>query len=525
MQRGRKGVPPGPVGLRLGQKRDKLNKPYLVLEIFPGRLGLVFGIAAVITYFAAAYALYQWREIKMGDYNQIGYADVLIAPFNMANLREKQGKSQIAMGKDAFKEQDWRVAYQNLQNGLRLYPSDQEARLLYAFLENAHGNHEKATRLLIDGLKYGYPESKEYLTVLFKIMQQSQNLPDLERAAAMLLTLPEIQEHPIRKYGVLKNLLRVQLLNKQFLEALDTAEQINTDPDSPYHAHDAIALALTKLGRGDEALEYIESLEENTRNHPQFLILKADACRSLDQRDKSIDILKSVFRLHPHAASPQQYAILMMLIEGDERNADLFLELYLNLNARQPAALTELATKLTDLPDSGMVKRIYDYTLANQMRNALTMEFLLAQAYLTEGQWGLAREVYDTWTAKLPENYDNENVDYFGYILDAVHDPGTATHDILVNSLEGGTLSPELYWEGIEAMRKIGSYDTAIRINDLAVERYPYNTILSDFRKQLHREQAEALDDRDRVLRKKTTGYRTDDILPMMPQDGGEMEF
>ncbi len=489
IRRGRKQVSPGLLGFRLGQKRDKLNKPYVVLELFPGRLFVLFAVLAVVGYLSAALALYAWRENKLGEHNTVGYMDILLGPVDNGNLQIKLGQSQIAYGMEAYEKQDWRVALMSLQNGLRRYPADQKATLRYAAITFAMGHSQRATDLLVSGLEYGYPEERDYLEFLFQILRYERNLAALERAAELLLEMPEVANDAGRKQGIQKNLLRTMLLNENYLAAYNLAVAIGQEPEVSFQTDDAIVLALTKLGQGDKALAHLSGMDQRIRNSPQFMLLEANALNLAGRTDEAMPLLEQIFADYPNHLEAQQNAIFLLLSMGDEAKARAYLDLYLSMHSAKPGALISLAKQLTDLPKSEYVKRIYDFSLKSRNPNTYTIEFLLAQAYLTEGKWAQAVQTADTWRARVVGEIEDPQVELLLLLFEEVRTPAVATEDAVVTLLKQYEFTPELYWEVVNTFGGLNRFSPAIVAADMAVARYPYNAILIDQRKAVIKRQ------------------------------------
>mgnify|MGYP001441484773 CR=1 FL=1 len=526
VRRGRKQVSPGLLGFRLGQKRDKLNKPYLVLELFPGRIFMLLGIFAVVGYFSAALALYMWREKKLGEFNAVTYSDILLGPFDRANLREQLGKSQIAYGMDAYDRQEWREAFSALGNGLRRYPADQKAIFRYAGLTFASGNTQNATDMLIDGLQYGYPESRDYLILLFHLLQSERNLPSLERAAEVLLTMPEIAGDPARKYGIQKNLLLTMMMNENYLGAYNLAEEIKQDKDATFLVDDTIMLSLTKLGRSNEAIAYAETLDPAIRNQPAMILLEASAQFAAGHSEKAIALLERIYKEYPTVYEAQRGVILFLLQTGNAAKAEEYLNRYMTMHYRTPGALPDLAVNLTDFPSSTYVKRVYDFTLKVGSPEAPSIEFLLAQAYLTEGKFDMAIKTFEAWEQKLAQEINDPNVELFRLLIINAKTPAVATEDEIMKLLETKKLDLEMYWETANAFCLLNRFTAAVKVADMAVARYPHSPTLIAQRKFIIRAQQDFASGKTPSSRDTKKSYNSGSI-PLIDNGTGveDMEF
>ncbi len=459
------------------------HNPALFVEVNLKRLFVTLGLLLVLAYFIITAAL----AVFFGNrpHSPVTYWDVAW-PGNWDTIRPKQGQMLIAQADEYFEQGKLREAFSLYRSGLRMYPEDQDARLILAKMLAGANMVERAGDVLAEGLDYGYPENEEYLAVLLQIISIQQNQQLLTQIVPKLLQAEEIAGDPKKKYALLQQYMQAQLLSGDYLGAIATAESTNADPDAPQKAHNVILAGYIRMDATDQALDYYQGLDEETQKTPAMLLLYASALAQSGQTDAMMAVLRNLFREYPSAWRVQLSALQLILRFGQPKQSEAYMELYLNTHLGNLQALNALAVFLTDMPDSQRMGQMLTHIQKQRPIIAPTFEFFLVQALITEGKFQQAKKLYQAWLPKVPADSEERSViEAFGLILSAATDGGLGARAELLDNLRQNRYPPEVYWEASLAMTQAGYDDTALEILNIASNLYPTHPSLANMRERL----------------------------------------
>ncbi|WOO43227.1 hypothetical protein [Rubellicoccus peritrichatus] len=457
----------------------------IFFDVHLGRLFLNLGFLLVFGYIFGALALsiYWGRH----EHSKIGFMDVLL-PNRWSQIRPMQGQMLIAnadaMLEDAQKDpQLGRVAFHLYRSGLRMYPQDHHARLMLARFFVSAQMYEQAAEVLAEGLDYGMPEDKAYVPALLEIIQLRGNHPLSVKVIPKLLEFETYAENPKTKYPLYRQLMLSQLQGEDYIGLLKTAETINADEDSPFKAHDMIVTALSRMGSVDEALDHLNDLPDAIKRTPAILLLKASVLNEAGEKTEMMAQLQSLFRDFPQAWNAQINAIMLMIKADEGRQANAYITLFLNNHSQNYKAISNLAVRLTDLPDSERIKTMLEFCKTRRPELVSSMEFFYIQALTTEGNFEEAVKQFNAWSAKLPDNYEDQHYEeVFGKILKAVTQRGQDTRLALIESLESRKWEAEIFWEAARALHDNGQFEEATQVLNIALNTYPYHPSIISLR-------------------------------------------
>ncbi|WP_269539506.1 tetratricopeptide repeat protein [Cerasicoccus fimbriatus] len=475
--------------IRIKPGRRKHNKA-ISIELELKRLVWFGMFMSILLYLGIGFGAYLLRARQ--PYNQISYADVLMAPINAKGLVQKQGETQILQARDDLANGQVMQAFYKYRSGVRRVPEDFDARLELAQFYIAAGLYVEAVDLLIEGLDYKYPEKSVYLTSLIQLCQYTENNPAIMRAAPKILNYPEIEDNQPLKLALLKLLLRAQIIEQDYANAITTADHLNeVDPNA--HYHDTITFAYLKMGAYEDARQYLNTLDAETLSEPQLTLMQGYLAQSQEDEAKARKIYHSLFRDHPQAWNAQMDAIILMYANGDTAAADALLDLYLAVHRRNMQAITSIAAQFTDQPDSQKVKRLMRIVGLESPDLFGALWFYYIQALVTEGKFEEAYQEYLAVKPAAPKDPSAAPIlGAYKQILEAATQKSAGEYNDLVKYMQTHRMVPEIYWEAAEAMRKVRAYETSERILNAGMAAYPFSRMLSSLRKQVLNEQKEA---------------------------------
>lgn len=452
----------------------------MFVEIHLARFFTTLALLFVMAYLAIVSAL----TVFWGNrpHSPITFWDVFI-PTNWSDIRPKQGQMLIAQADESLQLGEGRDAFFLYRAGLRMYPQDTEARLKLALMFASANMYTQAASLLEEGLEYGVPENDQYLKTLFQVIQIEDNHPATTRVVPRLIASGYLDDKPRLRYSLIRQWMLAQLLTEDYIGLLDNAERINADPEAPYKAHDMVVASLSRSGAEDDALEYIESLPESSRQEPAIMVLEASVLHQLERDGEMMALLQKLFRYFPNAFPMQINAIVLMLDSGLNRQADAYIDLFLANHKRNARALNALATRLTDYPDSARLWQLVEFCREHLPRLVPTMDFYYAQALVTEGKFEEASDFLDESNLlDLSSSEDEGHIEVFDLIVSSVTDAGQKTRAELVEALRSKKWEAEIYWEAARALYLNDDARTALDVMNIAQKYYPYHPSLSALR-------------------------------------------
>lgn len=493
-----------PLSLRKGFVKQEKK---LIVEVHVPRLGALLAALAAGAYLALASTV--WLVKASRPHNEITALDVFLLPLRWEQYQYRGGLSYINAGLEAADQliaeatasaahdaplpEDFSERYQKagelLSAGLAKAPDHALARLRLAELRLMGGQRVLATNLLLQGLDYGYPDTEGYITTLLQLAYSLQDYASLQQASQRLLGMEEILQNQEQRYRLQRVLLRCQLREADYLGMLRTAQDILEDPQAPFKPYDIMVLALIHMENYEEALLAIEETPEGYNDHSRMLLLKAMAYWKTAQLPEMRDTIDELFRRFPAVGNDHLEALVILADAQQEAAVQKHLRNYLVRSLPSPDTITQLASIFADMPDSRLVAKVSEFCQVSLPQLEPQMAFLMAQAYITEGNWIEARKMLNQAKETLPESSNIEAnqqmMGFFELVLDTIENGGEGARHQFVEQIQSPKRLPEMYWEASEAMRKVNALETAFAIVNDGLKHYPYNNGLSDLRTRI----------------------------------------
>ncbi|MSU51084.1 MAG: tetratricopeptide repeat protein [Opitutus sp.] len=142
-------------------------------HIFWGRIATLLGGFAVMTWLGLAAAAWGFVKYRRG-YSDVSYFDLAFYPLRREQYRIGMGRSQIAAGRAAFEQKNYREGYSLLTAGLARVPADAAARRYVAIAEVRFGRTDRALRTLAEGLPHARVDL-DYLKLLFGLLLETHD--------------------------------------------------------------------------------------------------------------------------------------------------------------------------------------------------------------------------------------------------------------------------------------------------------------------------------------------------------------
>lgn len=522
---------------KIKEGRKKHNKA-LTVEFVPARAAFFAVLVAVIVYFGAAVALYSWR-VRV-PHNHIGFGDILIAPLNYDRIVRLQGRTNLDQAKEYLEKGRVLEAFYKYRAGVARVPEDHQARMTLAQFYVGSGFRGEATELLIEGLNYGSPEDRRYITLLVAMMRYDSNYPALIRVLPKVLAFPEMRDDARSCLILRQLLLKAQLVERDYAGIVDTVAMINEEPGLENAYQDTVAYALIRMGAYDEAKAFMDGLEGDVADQPKIMLLRAMLAMETGDFFRARSLYRQLFRDYPAAWRSHMDAILVLIADGREQDAEELLNLYMSMHRRNGSAILAIASRFTDMPDSERVAQVFKSVSRDAPELYGELWFYYVQALVTEGKFDEANLEFQRLLPTAPKDPTSAQIiEAYRLILAAATVRSAGEYTELVDHLLENRFRDEIYWEAAEAMRKVHAYDAAETILNEALSEYPYNRVLSRLRKRVLVEQGEfESNQEDRIASISEDGYvetdegRVQDDDPLArgmigegaPRDAGTME-
>lgn len=490
-----------PVSIR--RAHHKHEKKWLVEVRVKG--AILFSILALLVcYFVATIGFY--ASLAVRDHNKVTYTNVLLYPVDRDDYRRNQGRTLVAQGIDynmqfgeilqSLKENPREInaperallheAVAHLIAGLRLVPDDLNARQELASIYFMQRKFEDLVAILLDGLQYGFPEDKHYIALMLKVAQSRGNYEAMSKALKKLLQFPELQEDPDAYAAFLKQLIKTQRSNRDYLGMLETAQLSLKDESLPFRAYDAIILANYRLERYGDALDAYEATPEALRSRPRILLLKAMTHAELGQRKEMVAAIQKMYAANFQIEASHLESVILLMQQQEHDIADTYLERFIKRSIRDHQMLINMSAALADYPSSEQLLKVRVAASAVFPELTAQFDFLLAQAYFTEGNWEQARAFFEPISEQLNENAEStEVVQAFIDLLEMVEEQGRGTKEALFEQYTKTRMLEELYWEAAEALRKLGDKEMAVNFLNAGLNHYPFSNNIVKLRREI----------------------------------------
>lgn len=451
------------------------------------RGGLLWlGGVVVAAYLAGATALFFWFD--RNDDNLVTYGDTLLLPLRWDEVREKRGRMMIEEGLADLREKRWAEANMKLRVGLSRAPRESRARLALAKFYVWSNRRPQAIALLVEGLGAEYP-GKAYLTTLFSLANESEDYEPMLAAG----------ERYAESAGVDRAWLLAQRLAAlngagRHDEALQLAEQEGEAADGA--VREATALALVELGRGEEALKYLEEWERAIPGHRlQVTRLRVRALREAGRVAEMASALQSFRELTPTDPRAYVYGIVQRWLVGDRAGAEEALENYFQRFAAVPQNLTMAASAAADAKALPLVRRCVERSATHGFR-AGPMLLVLLQAELVAGENEAAKATLANAKRSLqkPEPVEEFALTWLERLLAVALQPDAGAEAALIEFFRQRPMPLRVYRQTTEILISAGRPGAARSVLDLAVRSYGASRSLASLRETVERSLAVAQD-------------------------------
>lgn len=484
------------------------HRKHLGIEVVVPRLAICASVALVAGYLGLALAVYGMKASV--EENRVTFVDVLLRPFISDGYRRRSGETLIARGmirteavkealqapKGEFKvDDDFRrnllEGTRFLRAGVNLVPDDAIARRHLAELLVIQGKVDESIRVLEAGMRGASSHSEVFLPLLVKLAESRGNYDALERILTRMLRFPDIESNAERRTEILRSLVRIQLAARNFAGMLNTSRLIFADLEVNLQPHDAVLVALIELENYDQALEHFESMEPVIQNAPRIRLLRAVLANQLEGPEAMLTALRELVSRRASVDLSDVEAVLYAHEAGQRDAAFELLEIVLS-RPISSKLLIRLGMGAADLPSSDMLKVILSFASRVFPTHLGQIEYLIGQAYLTEGDWERADASLKAVSQLVAsDSEDAETLAVLKEILKVAVERGAGATESLIRRLGAKSHDAEIYWEAAEALRKVGASDAAVEILNRGLNFHPYNHAITSLRRQILQAQDE----------------------------------
>lgn len=422
---------------------------------------------ALLAHFAAAGIAYNIRS--RSPFNQVTYADLVLAPLRRERISDLTGQAQIAEGLADLRRGARDSGAAKVALGLQRHPGDPDARLVLARHLAEAGEGRRAAQVLMEGLGLGYP-GRAHLELLWTLAMTEE---DFETAVAAFRQCAARPEARADRAWLREKEVRALIGAGRAAEAVDVAR--SEGADATPGSREVLCLALIDLGRADEALAPLAAWRASP-GCPLATILKVQvrAFRALS-RWKEMDVAIHEAR-DLGENDPAVWAdgvAQWVLARQPERAAAEFAD----FDARFGTAarnMEVLSQALAGVAEERLLQRCVDLATERGLAFA-PLEIDLAQAQLSLGKWSAALQTIQQARSRLRMDGARERGDeeWMERLADACASPAHAIQAHLLAFLEGRTLSLPVMRRIATVLKAAGRQDTAQQVAILGERRYP----------------------------------------------------
>lgn len=459
----------GAVALRV----EKAAHVTWVLEVLWKRVLAALSLTLLAGYLLSVTALYFWWDRLPG--NQVGWADVALAPLRWQRLREKRGDSAVAVALQRLRERDFVEAYYGLRAGLARSPGNAAGRVALARLLAAN-DPVQALKVLEEGV-VRTPNHLELLRALFVTyaLQQSPT-----RALEWSARLLSPAQHPALDAAARRLVAntRAELLlgakDAAAAEALLAELPEETDTVEGRRTLRLRAQALGLLGKLPEARQLLarqaRAAQEDYRAEAE-LAIAADDAAGLESA------LRRMRATAPEQPMPYLYAVqawhrMRRLTLRDTAESEFF-----QLFGRNDQALQLFAAMAVslDLPDS--VRRAEEVARASRF-STFAFRVHLSELALRRGDVDEAFRRWREWEPAIETlpPAQRQYPEFISRLIRASVAGGEQQGGGLVSHLSQlrGRATPAMYRLAADVLARAGHFMAARDVVGAGLRYYPY---------------------------------------------------
>ncbi len=440
------------------------------------RFGRIAALAATLVVFmwltvAVVFFLifkYQknWEEVSFGDMMKLALF------LNQEEVRTERGDYYIRIAEDNLKEGDFRGAYENLQSGVNLSPTNIEGRLMLAQIQfMMQNNNEEALKTLREGVPYA-TNHREYMTSYMQAMFRFQHDQEVIEICEKLLERDNLQEE------MKKLLAQSAALAHYYRGRYDEAEQFLMDYGLDKDIKGIILSADISWLRGQRqaAIEKLESNLDDFINKDFFYDKLSKYYREMGDLDKARQVTVLRTLNSPLTVDPRIDLLSIYDEIGHEDRARREALEVLNQWDHDEEAILKLANYATESGNVELIRRIYENALENNF-NIASFALLVIECHVTAKDFDGA--------AKFSEDLAKENPDWLkanAAVFDslrAVAYYGKENEDLcklyLDQFLDKSGLRPNVYLAVARRFQKLGGKQQAQAVLTHAYKQNPEN--------------------------------------------------
>ena len=347
-----------------------------------------------LTVAAALYGHFKYR----GEFEAVTYVDMLILPLTMDDHRVKMGDFHVEKGLKEIQAGNVRDGLRLLRLGVARSPGNLEGRKTVAgIFEVALKRHDKASELLIDGLRYGGIEDVEYLKVTIRQLLSHQMDEQIQEIATN--HLPEVPELTERNRIIAFGAAQANYLRGNY----DRADDYLIDYRLNESLEGLLLSAQISWDRGNR-LGAIAKMEQSTNRFSGAEALFMQLSRfhrelgNIDQA-RRYAILRNVSE--PMNAAPRIELLYIYNSSGDtDRELRETRRMLRQFRDDEPA-LQALANFAADSGNIELARRTYEEALENEF-SIQAFALLLIEAHLVDGDYTGALEFSEELLKERP---------------------------------------------------------------------------------------------------------------------------
>lgn len=425
----------------------------------------------VVAYVAGTQVWHAWERER--PYCYITRMDALLLPLRVSRVREEMGRAMIAEGLDDLKARHWGEGQMKLRVGLARAPHSPRARLELARIYLLSGRRPEAIKLLTEDLAQGYP-GRDYLDAYFHYAMEGEDYGGVISVCDRFLPVVPAAD---------RAWLKLQKQRAQLGAGQNDAVLRETEAEGDRAGADtreARVLALSNLGRHDEALAYLEKWSRWPGANPiQIARLKAQELREAGRIEAMEAELARLRDLTPWIPEWNAYGIRQNVLAGRPKEAAALLDDYLFRFAGTPGNISLVARELGKAQDLPLVERCVREAQAHGFAMQPFLQVLL-DAEVDAHQWAAAARTLAR-LGPLTTKSDLPNTLYLQWMQHLIAAVGRneAQQAVLIQFLRNRPFSLGMFRRTCEVLLAAGQVDVAGRACAVGRGAFPASASLA----------------------------------------------